>query len=39
VKSLTEVMQGSVRVESTEGGGATFLVDLPAASSEEIPTV
>jgi K+-sensing histidine kinase KdpD len=39
VKSLTEVMQGSVRVESTEGGGATFLVDLPAASPEEIPTV
>jgi signal transduction histidine kinase len=39
VKSLTEVMQGSVRVESTEGGGATFLVDLPAASPEQIPTV
>jgi len=39
VKSLTEVMQGSVRVESTEGGGATFLVDLPAATPEEIPTV
>jgi signal transduction histidine kinase len=38
VKSLTEVMQGSVRVESTEGGGATFLVDLPAASPEEMPT-
>jgi len=38
VKSLTEVMQGSVRVESTEGGGATFLVDLPAASPEGMPT-
>jgi signal transduction histidine kinase len=34
VKSLTEVMQGSVRVEATEGGGATFVVDLPAAPSE-----
>jgi K+-sensing histidine kinase KdpD len=39
VKSLTEVMQGSVRVEATEGGGATFLVDLPAATeAEEMPT-
>jgi signal transduction histidine kinase len=39
VKSLTEVMQGSVRVENTEGGGATFLVDLPAANSPaEIPS-
>jgi len=38
VKSLTEVMQGSVRVESTEGGGATFVVDLPAASPEGMPT-
>ena len=34
VKSLTEVMHGSVRVEATEGGGATFLLDLPAAPSE-----
>jgi signal transduction histidine kinase len=34
VKSLTEVMHGSVRVEATEGGGATFLLDLPVASSE-----
>ena len=33
VKSLTEVMQGSVRVEATEGGGATFVLDLPAATS------
>lgn len=29
VKSLTEVMQGSVRIEATEGGGATFVVQLP----------
>lgn len=34
VKSLTEVMNGSVRVEATEGGGATFVLDLPAAPSE-----
>jgi K+-sensing histidine kinase KdpD len=34
VKSLTEVMHGSVRVEATEGGGATFLLDLPVAASE-----
>lgn len=33
VKSLIEVMQGSVRVENTEGGGATFVVDLPQAAS------
>jgi K+-sensing histidine kinase KdpD len=33
VKSLTEVMGGSIRVEATEGGGATFLLDLPAAES------
>jgi signal transduction histidine kinase len=31
VKSLTEVMHGAVRVESTEGGGATFVVELPLA--------
>ncbi|HLF62094.1 MAG TPA: ATP-binding protein [Acidimicrobiia bacterium] len=31
VKSLTEVMRGSVRVEETEGGGATFVVELPLA--------
>ncbi len=31
VKSLTEVMHGSVRVEETEGGGATFIVNLPLA--------
>jgi K+-sensing histidine kinase KdpD len=33
VKSLTEVMQGSVRIEVTEGGGATFVLDLPVAVS------
>jgi signal transduction histidine kinase len=31
VKSLAEAMLGSVRVESTEGGGATFVVELPLA--------
>lgn len=31
VKSLTEVMNGSVRIETTEGGGATFVVQLPLA--------
>jgi signal transduction histidine kinase len=25
------VMHGSVRVEATEGGGATFVVELPMA--------
>lgn len=29
VKSLVEVMHGSVRIEETEGGGATFVVELP----------
>ncbi len=33
VKSLTEVMHGSVRVEATEGGGATFVIELPAEVS------
>lgn len=31
VKSLAEVMKGSARVEETEGGGATFVVELPLA--------
>ncbi len=31
VKSLVEVMRGSVRIEATEGGGATFVVELPQA--------
>ena len=33
VKSLAEVMHGAVRVEATEGGGATFVVELPLAPS------
>jgi signal transduction histidine kinase len=33
VKSLTEVMSGTVRVEETDGGGATFVVELPLARS------
>lgn len=32
VKSLAEVMRGSARVEETEGGGATFVVELPVAA-------
>ena len=32
VKQLTEAMSGSVAVESTPGGGATFVVTLPAAA-------
>ena len=35
VKSLTEVMRGSVRVEDTDGGGATFVVELPLAVSTQ----
>jgi signal transduction histidine kinase len=31
VRSLAEVMHGSVKVEDTEGGGATFVVQLPKA--------
>lgn len=33
VKSLSEVMHGSVRIETTEGGGATFVVELPLSTS------
>jgi signal transduction histidine kinase len=33
VKSLAEVMRGAVRVEATEGGGATFVVEFPLAPS------
>ncbi len=32
VKSLSEAMNGSVRVEATEGGGATFVIELPIAA-------
>jgi signal transduction histidine kinase len=31
VRSLAEVMNGAVRIEDTEGGGATFVVELPLA--------
>ncbi|MEX0864990.1 MAG: ATP-binding protein [Acidimicrobiia bacterium] len=33
VKSLTDVMRGSVRIEATEGGGATFVIELPLAAT------
>jgi signal transduction histidine kinase len=33
VKSLAEAMHGSVRIETTEGGGATFVLDLPASAA------
>ncbi len=36
VKSLTEVMQGTVRIESTEGGGATFVIELPLAAMSSV---
>ncbi|HEX6287343.1 MAG TPA: ATP-binding protein [Acidimicrobiia bacterium] len=39
VKSLAEVMHGTVRVEATEGGGATFVLDLPAAAVATVPSV
>lgn len=32
VKSLIEVMRGSVHIETTEGGGATFVVELPLST-------
>lgn len=35
VKSLSEVMHGGVRIEDTEGGGATFVVEFPLASTME----
>lgn len=31
VRSLAETMHGTVRIEATEGGGATFVVELPLA--------
>ncbi len=34
VKSLAEVMRGSVRVEATEGGGATFVLEFSAAQAD-----
>lgn len=33
VKSLAEVMSGTVRIETTDGGGATFVVELPLSVS------
>ena len=33
VKSLSEVMHGSVRIEDTEEGGATFVIEMPLAAS------
>ncbi|HEY7821554.1 MAG TPA: HAMP domain-containing sensor histidine kinase, partial [Acidimicrobiia bacterium] len=38
VKSLVEVMHGSVRIETTEGGGATFILDLPAGTPSDMPS-
>ena len=38
VQSLVEVMHGSVRIETTEGGGATFILDLPAGTSSDMPS-
>jgi len=32
VQSLTQVMRGSIRIEDTEGGGATFVIELPLAA-------
>jgi signal transduction histidine kinase len=37
VKSLTEVMRGSVRIEATEGGGATFVIELPTPPASGVP--
>lgn len=39
VKSLAEVMHGAVRVEATEGGGATFVVELPLARDMHVERV
>ncbi|KAM9866160.1 Adaptive-response sensory-kinase SasA [Leucobacter aridicollis] len=38
VKSIVEAHKGTVSVHDTPGGGATFRVDLPAATPAEIPT-
>ncbi|GAA1572152.1 sensor histidine kinase [Leucobacter aridicollis] len=37
VKSIVEAHKGTVSVHDTPGGGATFRVDLPAATPAEIP--
>ncbi len=31
-------MYGSVRIETTEGGGATFILDLPAGTPSDMPS-
>jgi signal transduction histidine kinase len=36
VKSLTDAMRGSVRIEATEGGGATFVIELPLAATVSV---
>jgi signal transduction histidine kinase len=33
VKSLTEAMHGTTYIEATEGGGATFIVELPVVAT------
>ena len=37
VASIIETLHGSVRVEETPGGGATFVVSLPLAPSQATP--
>ncbi len=36
VKDIVDTLQGSISVESTEGQGATFKVELPVVGQEEI---
>jgi K+-sensing histidine kinase KdpD len=36
VKSLAEVMHGAVRIEDTEGGGATFVIELPLSMTVRV---
>lgn len=36
VSELVELMQGSIRVESQPGQGATFLIDLPLRPAEDL---
>lgn len=35
VKELTEVLEGTIRVESEEGRGSTFIVELPLGRNEK----